>query len=178
MRSRGKSPTAIYTRSAIVLALPSEFYTAHGLEYTKKNRLTTAHKQQPPVASSSDLPGFVLEHKTPNHSKEAPSSRITPDGSISKSSRLLHIAVRNGTTGILLSLINAGADVNSHDASGASPLHLATQFRRAKILQVLINHGANINARNSINMTALEIAVRAQDEEIVNVLLSGGAELS
>lgn len=142
-----------------------------------KDRLTNAHKQQPPVASSADLLGLVLEHKTPSHSEEAPSGRIPPENLISKSSRLLHIAVQNGTTGILLSLINAGADVNSRDASGTSPVHLAVRFRRPSILEVLINHGANINARNSINMSALEIAVRAQDEEIVNILLSGGAEL-
>lgn len=143
-----------------------------------KDRLTNAHNQQPPVESSADLPGLGLEYETQDHSADAPSSSITPDGFIGNSSRLLHIAVRNGTAGILLSLINAGADVNSRDASGTSPLHLAVQFRRPRMLEVLINHGANINARNSASMTPLEIAVRAQDEEIVNVLLSSGAELN
>ncbi|KAJ4268314.1 hypothetical protein NW762_002377 [Fusarium torreyae] len=95
----------------------------------------------------------------------------------SKPSRLLHIAARNGTTGILLSLIKAGADVNSRDCSGTTRLHIAVRFRRASVLEVLVNHGANINARDSANMTALKVAVRAQDEELVNVLLSGGAEL-
>ncbi|KAF5661497.1 ankyrin repeat-containing protein [Fusarium heterosporum] len=99
------------------------------------------------------------------------------DGFNSKSSRLLHIAARNGTTGILLSLIKAGADVNTRDSSGTAPLHLAVRFRRVGALEVLVNHGADINARDSANMTALEVAVRAQDEELVNVLLSGGAEL-
>ncbi|KAH7255347.1 ankyrin repeat-containing domain protein [Fusarium redolens] len=110
----------------------------------------------------------------------ASSSSLTSDnndGFNSKPSRLLHIAARNGTTGILLSLIKAGADVNSRDCSGTTPLHIAVRFRRASALEVLVNHGANINARDSANMTALEVAVRAQDEELVNVLLSGGAEL-
>ncbi|KAH7164821.1 ankyrin repeat-containing domain protein [Fusarium sp. MPI-SDFR-AT-0072] len=92
-------------------------------------------------------------------------------------SRLLHIAACNGTTGILLSLIKAGADVNSRDCSGTILLHIAVRFRRASALELLVNHGANINARDSANMTALEVAVRAQDEELVNGLLSGGAEL-
>lgn len=109
----------------------------------------------------------------------ASSSSLTSDSNDSNSrpSRLLHIAARNGTTGILLSLINAGADVNSRDSSGTTPLHIAVRFRRASALELLVNHGANINARDSANMTALEVAVRAQDEELVNILLSGGAEL-
>ncbi|KAK2129343.1 ankyrin repeat-containing domain protein [Fusarium oxysporum II5] len=94
----------------------------------------------------------------------------------SKSLRLLHIAARNGTTGILLSLIKAGADVNSRDCSGTTPLHIAVRFRRASALELLVSHGANMNARDSANMTALEGAVRAQDEH-VNIPLSGGAEL-
>ncbi|KAL5623556.1 hypothetical protein FOBRF1_002806 [Fusarium oxysporum] len=95
----------------------------------------------------------------------------------SKPLRLLHIAARNGTTGILLSLIKAGADVNSRDCSGTTPLHIAVRFRRASALELLVSHGANMNARDSANMMALEVAVRAQDEELVNIPLSGGAEL-
>ncbi|EGU82403.1 hypothetical protein FOPG_12229 [Fusarium oxysporum f. sp. conglutinans race 2 54008] len=95
----------------------------------------------------------------------------------SKPLRLLHIAARNGTTGILLSLIKAGADVNSRDCSGTTPLHIAVRFRRASALELLVSHGANMKARDSANMTALEGAVRAQDEEHVNIPLSGGAEL-
>ncbi|EWY90148.1 hypothetical protein FOYG_07759 [Fusarium oxysporum NRRL 32931] len=95
----------------------------------------------------------------------------------SKPLRLLHIAARNGTTGILLSLIKAGADVNSRDCSGTTPLHIAVRFRRASALELLVSHGANMNARDSANMTALEGAVRAQDEEHVNIPLSGGTEL-
>ncbi|KAK2934772.1 Ankyrin repeat [Fusarium oxysporum f. sp. vasinfectum] len=95
----------------------------------------------------------------------------------SKPLRLLHIAAHNGTTGILLSLIKAGADVNSRDCSGTTPLHIAVRFRRASALELLVSHGANMNARDSANMTALEGAVRAQDEEHVNIPLSGGAEL-
>ncbi|KAI7769749.1 hypothetical protein LZL87_003239 [Fusarium oxysporum] len=116
-----------------------------------------------------------------------PEPRASPASSISltsdsndfnsKPSRLLHIAACNGTTGILLSLIKAGADVNSRDCSGTILLHIAVRFRRASALELLVNHGANINARDSANMTALEVAVRAQDEELVNGLLSGGAEL-
>ncbi|EXK38782.1 hypothetical protein FOXG_04978 [Fusarium oxysporum f. sp. lycopersici 4287] len=95
----------------------------------------------------------------------------------SKPLRLLHIAARNGTTGILLSLIKAGADVNSRDCSGTTPLHIAVRFRRASALALLVSHGANMNARDSANMTALEVAVRARDEELINIPLSGEAEL-
>ncbi|ENH67535.1 Ankyrin repeat domain-containing protein 23 [Fusarium oxysporum f. sp. cubense race 1] len=95
----------------------------------------------------------------------------------SKPSRLLHIAARNGTTSILLSLIKAGADVNSRDCSGTTPLHIAVRFRRASALELLVSHGANMNARDSANMTALEVAVRARDEELINIPLSGEVEL-
>ncbi|KAH8200540.1 hypothetical protein TruAng_005317 [Truncatella angustata] len=93
------------------------------------------------------------------------------------SSMLLHIAVRDGTKGIVSSLIKAGADVNSLDASGSSPLHVAVELRRLGVLELLVKNGANINARNGAHMTPLELAVRAQDEQTVDVLLSSGAEL-
>lgn len=136
------------------------------------------NKKQPRVESSVNLSSLALERQMQAHIEEASSRVVAPHSPLGQSSRLLFIAVRNGTMGIVLSLINAGADIDSLDASGNSPLHLAVRFRRATVLETLISHGANINARNSDNMTALEIAVRAQDEDIVNILLLSGADLN
>ncbi|KAF5633608.1 ankyrin repeat domain protein [Fusarium sp. NRRL 52700] len=60
----------------------------------------------------------------------ASSSSLTSDSNDfnNRPSRLFHIAARNGTTGILLSLIKSGADVNSRDCSGTTPLHIAVRF--------------------------------------------------
>ncbi|KAH7480461.1 hypothetical protein FOMA001_g8690 [Fusarium oxysporum f. sp. matthiolae] len=126
--------------------------------------------------ASVSVPGICnSEPRAPPASSSSLTSN--PNDFNSKPLRLLHIAARNGTTGILLSLIKAGADVNSRDCSGTTPLHIAVRFRRASALELLVSHGANMNARDSANMTALEGAVRAQDEEHVNIPLSGGAEL-
>ncbi|KAI0391248.1 ankyrin repeat-containing domain protein [Xylariaceae sp. FL0594] len=96
---------------------------------------------------------------------------------LSNSATLLHIAIRNGTKGIVSSLVKFGTDVNTPDASGSYPLHVAVELRQLAIIEILLNHGACIDARNSAQMTPLEVAVRAQDEQIVNFLLSRGAEL-
>lgn len=131
-----------------------------------------------PRQLSVSVPGICNpEPRAPPACSSSLTSNSNSNDFNSKPSRLLHIAARNGTRGILLSLIKAGADVNSRDCSGTTPLHIAVRFRRASALELLVSHEANMNARDSANMTALEVAVRAQDEELVNIPLSGGAEL-
>ena len=55
-----------------------------------------------------------------------------------------------------LALIQDGADVNSRNNDGATPLITAAFLCRTEIVQALLDHGADKNARNNAGATALE----------------------
>ncbi|KAI1015871.1 hypothetical protein LB505_003993 [Fusarium chuoi] len=93
------------------------------------------------VLLSVSVPVPGISNPEPRAPPASSSSLISDSNdSNSRPSRLLHIAARNGTTGVLLSLIKAGADVNSRDCSGTTPLHIAVRFRRASALKLLVTH--------------------------------------
>jgi Ankyrin repeats (3 copies)/Ankyrin repeat len=85
-------------------------------------------------------------------------------------------------------LIRAGADPNSADKSGVTPLHRAVRTRCASAVRALLLNGAKPRARNGSGSTPLHLAVqntgrggsgspasREQQWEIIVLLLSHGA---
>ena len=88
-------------------------------------------------------------------------------------------------------LIKAGADPNSEDKSGVSPLHRAVRTRCAAAVRALIFNGADARKHNKSGSTPLHLAVqntgrggsgspasREQQTEIIKLLLSNGARSS
>jgi hypothetical protein len=55
-------------------------------------------------------------------------------------------------------LIAAGADLNSTDQSGLTPLHMAATSGNLSVAQVLVRAGANLAALNSQGQTSVEVA--------------------
>jgi len=74
-------------------------------------------------------------------------------------------------------LLAHGADVNSTDRSGASPLFYAALKSHRNVMELLLDAGANVNARTDYS-TPLIIAVRAHDAQAVDLLLKHGADPS
>ena len=71
---------------------------------------------------------------------------------------------RRNDTEIVEYLINAGADVNTKDEYGNTPLMFAAKTpdiykSRVKLIQQLIDHGADVNAKNNENDTALILVI-------------------
>jgi hypothetical protein len=82
-------------------------------------------------------------------------------------------------------LLHEGADVNSSDAEGLTPLHrmaAASLLTPAPLLPVvaelLIDAGADVNSKDSFGATPLHYAALGGRTEVVNVLLMSGADPS
>lgn len=76
-----------------------------------------------------------------------------PDGS---KAAPLGISAAFGHTEVAKALIDAGAEINSRDKDGSTPLHTAAFMCHTGIVQALLAKGADKAARNNTGVTALE----------------------
>ena len=72
-------------------------------------------------------------------------------------------------------LVEKGANVNSKDSAGFTPLHLAVDAEDEAICLFLIEKGASINARSEEGFTPLHLAANFDYEKMVKLLLKAGA---
>lgn len=89
----------------------------------------------------------------------------------------LHDAVRDCNVMALVSLIEAGADVNHFDTRGRTPLQMAAADGHADIVTVLLSKGANIDAAMGRTWRALHYATSEGHIEVVRILLANGANI-
>jgi ankyrin repeat protein len=88
-------------------------------------------------------------------------------------------------------LIGAGADPNSADKGGVTPLHRAVRTRCTPAVRALLSNGADALRKNKSGSTPLHLAVqntgrggtgsaasREEQREIIRLLLSHGARPS
>jgi len=71
-------------------------------------------------------------------------------------------------------LLRAGADPNTNDRKGFTPLMMAAQNGDTLMLRILINAGANLYTANDDDYDALGCAVRYGQAEAVSFLLQNG----
>ena len=83
------------------------------------------------------------------------------------------VAARNNYNSALAMLIKAGANVNTADNEGFTPLMRATLANNAEAVQMLISVGAKINISNNFDETALS---QANSPNIAQILVSNGAD--
>ena len=81
----------------------------------------------------------------------------------------------NGSKKVLKALVDAGADVNSTDYNGNSPLMISMQNNNVEGMDYFIEIGLDLNYRNSENDTPLTIAIKEKNKKCVNSLLKNGA---
>jgi Ankyrin repeats (3 copies) len=73
-------------------------------------------------------------------------------------------------------LIAAGANVDSRDRNGYTPLMKQASLGNAEVIRVLIEHHADISAKEpTMQMTALDIAIANKNVDAVKVLREAGA---
>lgn len=88
------------------------------------------------------------------------------------------IAAFYGDTLMCEILLHYGADINSKDDKGFTPLMIAAQNDFPECVDYLIKKGANINDVNSENRNALSIAVINKNTDVEKILIDSGANVN
>lgn len=84
-------------------------------------------------------------------------------------------AVKNNQREEVKFLLSAGADVNTKDVYGSTPLHFATNHARSHIMELLVEYGADVNAQDKNGVTKLMQVCSYGDIEMAGYLLEHGA---
>lgn len=94
-----------------------------------------------------------------------------------KDSTLLHGAAFHNSLKALSYLLASGANPNSVNSYGATPLMSAAADGRLEAARSLLAAGADPDARNNDNGTALHYAIGCRNQEVTNLLVEGGASI-
>ena len=73
-------------------------------------------------------------------------------------------------------LLESGADVNTRDTNGDTPLITAAFMGFNETIKLLLEKGADVNAKNNLGSTALMEAATMNRPEAVEILLKRGAD--
>jgi ankyrin repeat protein len=84
----------------------------------------------------------------------------------------LYLACERGDTGLILSLLERGADINKGKSTGASPLHAAVEAGHRAVVELLCSKGAKVDIETLYVHKPLEIAQNLGRKDIVEVLLT------
>ncbi|MDF9428284.1 ankyrin repeat domain-containing protein [Cupriavidus gilardii] len=89
----------------------------------------------------------------------------------------LQAAAAKGDAATVALLLKQGANVESRDDSGATPLLIATRHNHIEAARLLIDAGADVNARDRIQDSAYLYAGARGHNEILKMTLTHGADL-
>lgn len=90
---------------------------------------------------------------------------------------LLH-ACRKGHVAIVEAMLDMGANIETRDHIGRSPLYTAAMEGQQKVVEILIKRGANTSSANYHGSTTLMMAAFHGHADAVEVLIKHGASVS
>ncbi len=85
-------------------------------------------------------------------------------------------AVRRGEKDAVETLLNRGADPNTKDRNGSTPLMEASIYDYADIVDILLVRGADVDRKDNSGGTALMMAVISGNTDIIQTLLARDAD--
>eukprot|EP00899_Mesostigma_viride_P010683 jgi/Mesvir1/19616/Mv09910-RA.2 len=88
----------------------------------------------------------------------------------------LHLACSQSDVEMIKLLIEGGADLNSKDKMGMTPLHRSTAD--AKAMKLLVDGGADLNIEDQDGKTALFAACTQQKWDVISMLIKDGADVT
>ena len=87
-------------------------------------------------------------------------------------------AAGKGKLETLVTLLDAGADIQCKDGYGDSALHMAADEGYDEIVKLLVDRGLDVNIRGDQDWTPLMQAARYGRETTCNILISAGADIT
>lgn len=96
----------------------------------------------------------------------------------SKADSMLLAASVHGVVKDIKEAIGMGANVNSINEMGDSPLNMVSKLSYEFLVKYLVAAGANVNTSNTNKITPLHWGVEYNNLEIVKLLLRNGADLN
>jgi ankyrin repeat protein len=89
----------------------------------------------------------------------------------------IHEAAEAGNIEAVKQYLADGADVNTKDDDGRTPLHYVANEGHMEIAELLISKGADLNAKDKIRGTPLHYAAAYDHKEIVELIIAADADL-
>ena len=99
-------------------------------------------------------------------------------GQAQKPKKDLNQAAVDGELDRVKELVSGGADVNSKNRMGMTPLVVAALNNRTAVCEFLIANGADLNAKDGQGRTALYLAVERGNKELIELLVKKGADVN
>jgi len=88
-------------------------------------------------------------------------------------------AVKRNNAPIIRSLLDIGADVNTRDESGDTPLLMTCGSGHIDVIRLLLSRGADVNALNRDDIAPLHLVCRyGRHTDIVRLLIDHGADVN
>ena len=106
---------------------------------------------------------------------DKPGSTVVNTRDTNSGETALHIATRRSDAGWPGFLLQKGAQPNSQDREGNTPLMLATQVRWTEGVKIFTAIKAQLDQQNRLGETALLKAVQNRDSVIAKMLIDAGA---
>ena len=103
------------------------------------------------------------------HYGKAPSAVVHGD---------LFEAAKAGDVATIQGLLSQGANVNSTNKQGETPLHAAASANQSQVASLLIQKGANVNSTTTGGWTPLHTAARFKATQVLTLLMSKGANVN
>jgi ankyrin repeat protein len=114
---------------------------------------------------------FLLAGMNPNEHPQVKPGRPVPEDN-------LQIAVRTGCKETIKALIDGGANVNSRNNLGETPLLSALVRDDPEIVKLLIDKGADIRAETNYNQTVTVAAIQMGKLEALKLFLAKGVDVN